>query len=104
MGQFSEKTKRFQRGEITQLSDQSTDPDRLALRESSYDLMLFLDAMLFYLRIQADTFARLVKYFYKAANILPGDFSGQLTWFEKRPGVDRGYASILNQIASGLID
>src|SRR5580704_14571860 len=53
MGQFSDKIERYQKGEIMQPPNPSSDPDRLALDDASYDLMLFLDAMLFYLRIQA---------------------------------------------------
>jgi hypothetical protein len=94
MGQVSETIGRYQRGEITRLPD--PDSDQLVLNEAGYDLMLFLDAMLFYLRIQADTFARLVEYFYKADNMLPGDFAGQSGWFTQRhPEVDPGYTSIL---------
>ena len=50
--------------------------------------------MLFYLRIQADSYAQLVRYFYEPAKskIVPGNFRGQIKDFAK---LDVGYSSIL---------
>ena len=89
LGRFSE---RVSRGEIPPLDD----PDRSAIEEANGDLPIFVDAMLFYLRIQADAFAELVGYFYEYGDIVPGNFRSQLKWFsERRPTFDPGYASIL---------
>jgi hypothetical protein len=59
MDRHLEFVKRHQEGETTQ----ETDPDLLTTMEANDDLPLFLDAMLFYLRIQADAYAKLVPYF-----------------------------------------
>jgi hypothetical protein len=72
------------------------DPNRLVIDEVNTDLPVFLDAMLFYLRIQADTFAQLVGYFYESGQILPGDFRHQSRWFtETRPNYDPEFSAIL---------
>jgi hypothetical protein len=96
MDRYSDRIRRYQEGKTTQAPDPLSDPDRLALDEANADLPLFFDAMLFYLRIQADAYAKIVEYFYKAAKILPGNFVGQLTWFIlKHPEFDPEYTSIL---------
>jgi len=62
------------------------------------NLPLFLDAMLFYLRIQADSYAKLVPYFYQDAKvgISTRSFREQSTWFcNAKPPLDEAYTSIL---------
>jgi len=64
--------------------------------------------MLFYLQIQADSYANLVQYFYEPAKarIIPGGFRGQLIWFAKpkHSQFDPEYSSILraNRIAGQI--
>jgi hypothetical protein len=58
------------------------------------DMPIFLDSMLFYLRVQADSYSNLVRYFYPEKG-LPGGFNNQLQYFEENPDFDVGYAAIL---------
>jgi hypothetical protein len=92
LGRFSE---RVRRGEEVPLSD----PDRLAMDEVNIELPLFLDAMFFYLRIQADAYAKLVTFFYPGRDtgkICCDSFRGQLKWFtKKRTEFDPEYATVL---------
>lgn len=93
---FGRYNERISRGETVPLEDS----DRLAMDEANADLPLFLDAMLFYLRIQADAYAKLMPdFFYQRpeAKYMPSDsFRKHLTWFtEKMPDFDPAYASIL---------
>jgi hypothetical protein len=91
-----EFVRRHQKGETTQ----EADPDHLTTMEANDDLPLFLDAMLFYLRIQADAYTKLVPYFYQGRDGLQipwRSFRDQLKWFidQKRARFDPGYTSIL---------
>lgn len=62
------------------------------------DIPLYLDLMLFYLRIQADCVASAIPYFYKQqAPIAERSFRDQVKWFTKtRPDFDPEYTAILN--------
>lgn len=92
LGRFSE---RVRRGDIPPPSD----PDRLAVEEANADLLLYLDGMLFYLRIQADSYAQLVTFFYPGRDtgkISSRSFREQFDWFTKKnPDDDPDYASVL---------
>jgi hypothetical protein len=94
-GALERFSERVRGGEVVPPSD----PDRRAIDEANADLPLYLDGMLFYLRIQADTYARLVTFFYPgrdAGKIRPNSFREQFDWFtQTRPNFDRGYASVL---------
>src|SRR5574337_1740738 len=62
------------------------------------DLPLYLDLLLFYLRIQADALAAVVPYLYEHGerSISSHSFGEQRKWFiEKKPGFDPAYAQIL---------
>lgn len=87
---------RIRRGEEVPLLD----PDRLATEEANADLPLFLDGMLFYLRIQVDSYAKLVPFFYPgrdSGRISSNSFRPQLKWFtETRSNFDPEYAAILS--------
>jgi hypothetical protein len=68
--------------------------------EANFDLPLFLDAMLFSLRIQADSYAKLVTFFYPGRDtgrIASRSFNEQRKWFAKRKqqGFDGEYTLIL---------
>ncbi|MBV8275289.1 MAG: hypothetical protein JO170_08545 [Verrucomicrobia bacterium] len=69
------------------------------LLNANADLPLHFDSMLFYLRIQADAYAKLVPSFYpqQSAGKIPSDsFRDQCKWFTKtRANFDPHYASIL---------
>jgi hypothetical protein len=100
LGRYSEKINRHQKGEIAQPPDAVSDPDRLTLDEVNADLPVFLDSMLFYLSIQADSFAKLVPYFYEdaSAGICTRNFTKQLRWFcDGKLPYDLAYISILKQ-------
>jgi hypothetical protein len=91
-----EFVKRRQEEETTQ----EADPDILTTMEADDDLPLFLDAMLFYLRIQADAYAKVVPYFYQSPDGLQipwRSFRDQLKCFihQRRAQFDPGYTSIL---------
>jgi hypothetical protein len=75
--EFHENVQRHIRGESTGVPN--------PFHESGQDLPIFLDSMLFYLRIQADSYAQLVRYFYEAAKskIVSGDFHKQTKDFAK---------------------
>ncbi len=75
-----------------------SDFDLRAMTMANLDLSVFLDAMLFYLRIQADSYAKLVTFFYQdaKAGIRTRSFREQSTWFcNAKPPLDEAYASIL---------
>jgi hypothetical protein len=65
LGRHSERVRRFTEGETTEPPDPASDPDQLTMLEANQDLPLLWDGMLFYLRIQADSYARLVRYLYE---------------------------------------
>ncbi len=94
------------RAEIARWADKGRLPEpHLSLEEfckfqaASEDLQLFLDLMLFYLRIMADTLARLVPYMHQRQGIIPTrSFRDQRNWFvRQQPDFDRGYTAILNE-------
>jgi hypothetical protein len=95
---YTERIRRFQEGEITQPPDPVSDSDSLEMTELNKELPLFLDAMLFYLRIQADSFAQLVRFFYEPtkATVLSGEFAKQKKDFSKYSQFDPVYAAILS--------
>jgi hypothetical protein len=81
---------------------EASDPEwleHLEITEFDKELPLFLDAMLFYLRIQADSFAQLVQYFYEPvkARVVPDNFTRQIDGekAERLRKLDAGYGSIL---------
>lgn len=64
------------------------------------DIPLFLDSMLFYLRIQVDAYAVIVPFFYQAPNgIARRSFRKQIKWFLRRESADfdPGYTAILQE-------
>jgi hypothetical protein len=71
----------------------------MATEEANADLPLFLDGMLYYLRIQVDSYAKLVPFFYPgrdSGRISSDSFRPQLKWFtETRSNFDPEYAAIL---------
>jgi hypothetical protein len=73
--------------------------DRRLMDEINMDLPLFLDAMFFYLRIQADTFAELVTFFYPGRDrdqISSDSFRTLRKWFMKKDSTfDSEYTAIL---------
>jgi len=99
MSRQAEVIKRIVAGEIEH-PDPSSDPDQLEMSELSIELPLFLDAMLFSLRIQADSYAKLVTFFYPGRDIgriASRSFNEQRKWFAnpKQQGFDDTYTSIL---------
>jgi hypothetical protein len=84
--EFQQNIERHNRGQSTGVQD--------PFSEFNLDMPIFLDSMLFYLRVQADSYSNLVRYFYPE-NDPPGGFNRQLRWFEDNPTFDVGYASIL---------
>lgn len=71
----------------------------LAHLSALQDIPLFLDSMLFYLRIQADAYAVIVPFFYQTPNeIAWRSFRDQITWFlRKSAEFDPTYTAILRE-------
>jgi hypothetical protein len=95
-------TEREQRGENVENLDPNyalAAAKRTAYHGSGYDLPLYLDLLLLYLRIQADAYATLVPFLYEgrdAGKISDHSFRNQMEWFTKtKPTFDGRYAEIL---------
>lgn len=73
--------------------------DFRALQSATEDIPLHFDSMLFYLRIQADSYAKLVPFFYPSSTsgkMSDSSFRNQLKWFTTtKPDFDPEYSSIL---------
>jgi len=74
-------------------------PESLEMNEINIEIPIFLDSMFIYLRLQADTYAELVTFFYPGRDtgkISSGSFRNQLRWFtEKESNFDPAYREIL---------
>lgn len=88
---------RERRGEAKKVS--VSDPDFAAQHAAIADLPIYLDVMLFYLRMQADAYAQLVPYLYEnEGDIKRRSFRDQMVWFTRtRPQFDAEYARVLGE-------
>jgi hypothetical protein len=90
MNRFSERARRSEEA-------MSESDFRLTVKNST-EVSLFLHAMFFYLRIQANTYAELVTFFYPGRDkdrIASDSFRTQREWFTDREGFDPAYRAIL---------
>ena len=72
---------------------------KMATESAAEDIRLHFDSLLFYLRMQADEFAKIIPHFYFPKNEVPAKrlFKEQRKWFKEHSGFDRTYAQILNE-------
>lgn len=90
-------TDREMRGDAKEVSVSDSDSD--AWLAALTDLPIYLDLMLFYLRMQADAYAQLVPYLYEnGGDIKRRSFRDQTVWFTRtRPHFDAEYALVLGE-------
>jgi hypothetical protein len=74
-------------------------PEWLEMEQISIEIPIFLDSMFIYLRLQADTYAELVTFFYRGRDtgkISSHSFRSQFKWFTRtEPDFDVPYREIL---------